>query len=198
MVGLRAALVAGLLFAVNVNVLAQDRAILYPGAGVEINGKATQTSSAVSIGDTITTASNAAQLIEKGAAVQLQPQTSIKYGDSIMLSCGGVAVTGNTTVHVNGEAIVPAGTAKFEAVNRDSKLLVSVQSGVVSIGGESVSAGQSITRSGTAGCASLPQVAKGGKGMGKAVVGGAAVGAGVVGACIAWWCGKHDISPYKP
>jgi hypothetical protein len=198
MLGLRTALVAGLLFSVNVNVFAQDRAILYPGAGVELNGKVTQATSAVSNGDTITTAASAAQLIEKGATLQLQPQTSIKYGDSVTLGCGGVVVNGNTIVHVNGEAIVPAGPAKFEAVNRDSKLLVSVQSGVVSIGGESVSAGQSATRPGTTGCASLAPVAKAGKGMGKALVGAAAAGGAVAGSCLAWWCAsKDDISPSK-
>lgn len=198
--GPRSLLVAGLLFAVNLSVFAQDRAILYPGAGAELNGKATQTSSSVSVGDTINTAAGAAQLIEKGSTVQLQPQTSIKFGDSIVLGCGGVTVNGHTTVHVNGDSIVPAGPAKFEAVNRDSKLLVSVQSGVVTVGGESVSAGQSISRPGTEGCAApTPNVAKTGKGMGKALVGAAAAGGAVGGSCLAWWCSdKADASPSKP
>lgn len=198
MFGPRGLVIIGLLLAVNLNVFAQDRAILYPGAGVELNGKATQTTSSVYSGDTITTSAAAAQLVEKGSTVQLQPQTSVKFGDSLTLGCGGIVVNGNTAVHVNGNTIAPAGAAKFEAVNRDLKLLISVESGVVSVGGETVSAGQTITRPGTAGCASVPTVAKASGNMGKAIVGAAAGGGAVVGSCLAWWCGnKDDISPSK-
>lgn len=202
MVGPRFALVVGLLFALNISVFAQDRAILYPGAGVELNGKMAQTTSAVSSGDTVTTATGAAQIIEKGATIQVEPRTSVKYGNSISLECGGVSVNGNSTVHVNNNTIVPSGASpRFEVTNREGKVLVSVKSGAVLVGGETVSAGQTISRPGTPGCVAADPVAKASGGhMGKAVAAGGA-GAGVVaGTCLAWWCGdknKDEVSHSK-
>lgn len=201
MLGPRAALVVALLFSVNAMVFAQDRAILYPGAGVELNGKTAQTTSAVVGGDAITTATGSAQLIEKGATVHLQPRTSIKYGDSIALECGGVAVNGATTVHVNNNDVVPAGASpRFEVVNREGRVLITVQSGVISVGGETVSAGGAITRPGTAGCAGAPAAAQAPGRSGTVAVGAAAVGGAAVGTCLAWWCKekhKDDVSPWQ-
>ncbi|HET8668606.1 MAG TPA: hypothetical protein VFM10_11540, partial [Terriglobales bacterium] len=86
---------------------AQDRAMLYPGAGITVNGRPTSITSAVLSGDTIQTGKGAAQLVYNGATVEVEPGTSFQYGSSLQLGCGGIAIAGAMPIAVAGTAIAP-------------------------------------------------------------------------------------------
>jgi hypothetical protein len=134
------------------SLLAQaDRAILYPGHGVTLNGNSLQTSSAVMSGDSIQTASDSAQLTGHDLIAQVEPSTTVQYGDVLLLSCGGVIVSsaGHAVQSSDTRATPVGGAARFEMVNRDGKLKINVQAGTVRVTNDqttTLSAGQSSER----------------------------------------------------
>ncbi len=133
----------------STSALAQvDKAILYPGQGITLNGSSIQTSSAVVSGDTVQTADTTAQLVGQGLIAQVHPDSRVQYGDILILSCGGVLVSSSANaVQASDTRVAPQnGTAKFEMINRGGKLTINVQSGTVRVSSDKVSmltAGQS-------------------------------------------------------
>lgn len=137
-----------------------DRAILYSGQGAKLNGSVVPTSSAVLSGDNVETASGPAQLTAQGFQAQVEPATALKWGDVILLTCGGLSVSSDSNaIQASDTRITPVnGNSKFTVVNRGGKLNVNVQSGTVRVSGEEVTtltAGQSIDRPSTDSCPAI-------------------------------------------
>jgi hypothetical protein len=137
--------------------LAADRAILYSTSGTTVNGNQAYYSSVVIDGDNVQTGTAGAQLTSKGALVQLDPATTVRYGARLNLGCGGVTVSGNALpVVANGYVFTPADThSKMQLLNRRGSLLMSVVSGAVEVKGSKpghVSAGETETYPGIAEC----------------------------------------------
>lgn len=144
------------LFSTTVSAQA-NKAILYPGQGVKLNGNGLQTSSAVLSGDTIQTGGGGAQLTGHGLIIQLEPNSALQYGDMMILSCGGVVVSSDgNSVQASDTRVVPLnGAAKFQMVDRGGKLTISVHSGTVRVVNDQVStllAGQSVEIASPDGC----------------------------------------------
>ncbi len=181
-----------------------DKAILYPGQGVTLNGNGIQTSSAVLSGDKVQTASASAQLTGKGLIAQVEPDSTVQYGDVMILSCGGVVVSSDANaVQASDTRVTPVnGNAKFHMVNRGGKLIVEVQSGTVRVSGDQVSmltAGQSTELPSADGCPVLAQgnpapAARSGKG--KWLVLGGVAGGGAAAAILL--SGRKPASPAEP
>jgi hypothetical protein len=154
MQGICRTLIAWILVVVfsSASVFAQvDRAILYPGHDVRLNGNSIQTSSAVMSGDSIETGSDPAQLTGHDLIAQVEKSTTVQYGDVLLLSCGAVVVSSaGHAVQASDTRVTPIGTtAKFRVVNRDAKLTISVESGTVRVSSDettTLSAGQSTER----------------------------------------------------
>lgn len=181
-----------------------DKAILYPGQGVTLNGNGIQTSSAVLSGDKVQTASAGAQLTGKGLIAQVDPESTIQYGDVMILSCGGVTVSSDgNAVQASDTRVTPVnGNAKFQMVNRGGKLTVNVESGTVRVSGDQVTmltAGQSTELPSADGCPVVAQgnpapAAKSGKGK-WILIGGAAGGATAAAILLS---GRKPTSPAEP
>ena len=193
----RLAIVYLLLAASPAALMSQDRSVLYPGIGATVNGKAAKITSVMFDGDNIQTGAGPAQIVENGSIVRVEPHTSLRYGSSLVLKCGAVTVTGRSVIEVNGRRVagLNPSDAKFDVVNRDGKLRISVQSGSVSFGDEVMNARASISLPGAAGCEN--PVAGASKGRSK-TLGVAAGGAAAAGTCLAYWCrSKEKISPSR-
>ncbi len=136
----------------SASVFAQaDKVMLYPGPDVRLNGGSLKASSAVMSGDKVETGTNGAQLTGHDLMLQVDPGTSLLYGDVLLLSCGGLLVSSAWhPVQASDTLVSPlGGMAKFTLVNRGGKLTISVQSGTVTVSNEqttTLSAGQSIER----------------------------------------------------
>jgi hypothetical protein len=167
-----------------------DRAILYPGHDVRLNGNGLQTSSAVMSGDMIETGSDPAQLTGHDLIAKVEDHTTVQYGDVLLLSCGAVVASGGShAVQASDTRVTPiGGAAKFRIVNRDAKLTISVESGTVRVSSDettTLSAGQSTERT-SEGCPvaaylKAPPAASGGKKwVALVVAGGGAAAAGII------------------
>lgn len=175
------------------NVFAQaERAIVYPGQDVRLNGNQIQMSSAVMSGDKIQTGTSSAQLTGRGLLALIESNSALQYGDVMILECGGVSVSSSANgVQASDTRVTPAGNmAKFQIVNRGGKLTISVQSGAIRVSSDEISmlsAGQSIERASHDGCPvataqKTPAAASGGRGkmIGLVIAGGGAGAAGII------------------
>ncbi len=181
-----------------------DKAIIYPGQGVKLNGNGIQTSSAVMPGDTVQTGSATAQLTGKGLIAQVEPDSTLQYGDVMILSCGGVTVSSDANaVQASDTRVSPMnGNAKFQMLNRGGKLTINVQSGTVRVSSDQVAtltAGQSTELPSADGCPVLAAgkpLAAASTGKGKWIVlGGAAAGAVTAGILLS---DRKPSSPSEP
>jgi hypothetical protein len=149
---LRAALAALLVFVMSSISVAQDRAILYPGEGMALNGKQLVTSAAVFGGENIKTGTGQAQLVASGVTVQIEPDSSLQFGSPMVLGCGVVAVAGNSAVRVRDVIVTPgSATSKYHITNRGGAAIITVDAGSVRVSNgetETLASGQSATRPG--------------------------------------------------
>ena len=180
-----------------------DKAILYPGQGITLNGSAIQTSSAVVSGDTIATGNGSGQLTAHGLVAQIHPNSSLQYGDVIILNCGGVIASSDANaVQASDTRVTPkGGTAKFEMINRGGKLTINVQSGTVKVSSDTsttLTAGQSSELPSSDTCPAIVSgkpVAPGATGKGKWILIGAAAGGAAAGVYIVE---RKPSSPSEP
>ncbi len=206
MIGICRSTISLLLIAVmcSTTVFAQaDKAILYPGPGIVLNGAPIRISTAVSSGDTVQTSTSSAQLAGKGVMVQVDPSSTLKFGDVMILECGGVVVSsGSNGVQASDTRVTPQnGTAKFQMTNRAGKLTINVQSGTVRVSNDQVTnlgAGQSAEFPSADTCpvlASGKPVAPGSVGKGNWVlIGAAAAGGGTA----IYYVTRSPASPSSP
>lgn len=180
-----------------------DKAILYPAPGLRLNGNSIQTSSAILSGDTVQTGSGSVQITGKGVMAQVDPDSTLMYGDIIVLACGGLTIsTDSNGVQASDTRITPInGTARFQVVNRGGKLQVNVHSGTVRVASDettTLSQGQSIDRPSSDGCpvlAAEKPSAPASTGKGKWIlIGGAAGGGGA----LIWLLERKPSSPSAP
>lgn len=184
--------------------LAQDRAMLYPGEGISLNGKAISINSTVFSGDSIQTGKGAAQIVGHGVSTYIEPGSLLTYGSPMQLGCGSITVTGQATLKGAGETITATSpAAKFQVINRGGTLLVSVQSGAVNLSGagnKTLEAGQSANRTGSTSCPGALGVPAVAATHAKAyVLGAVAAAGGVAGAILASRGGESkSASPTRP
>jgi hypothetical protein len=169
-----------------------ERAILYPGNNVDLNGNSIQTSSAVMSGDKVHTGDGQAQLTGRGLLTIIEKNSTMQYGDVLLLECGSMLVSSSTfSVQASDTRVTPnAGTAKYHIVNRGGKLTIEVQSGSVRVSADEttvLAAGQSVERLSHDGCpvlgAEKPEAAASGgrrKIVGLILAGGGAGAAGII------------------
>lgn len=187
--------------------------VLYPQEGVTVKGNPVVTSTAVYAGDEIQTGALSTLLTGAGVSMQLKPHTSLKFGKTAELGCGGLVLVTSQAIPVRlaGLEVIPSGNpAKLEVENGSGTARVSVRSGAATVkqAGQisRLREGQSITRSVAQRCpapvagspATTPAVASsfaGGTGL-YWVIGGGAV-AGVTAGVLATRGGK-SISPSAP
>ena len=188
--------------------------VLYPQEGVTVKGNPVVTSTAVYAGDEIQTGALSTLLTGAGVSLQLKPHTSLKFGKTAELGCGGlVPVTSHAIpVRLAGIEVIASGNpAKLEVDNGSGTATVSVRNGTATINQAGqisrLQEGQSITRSVAQRCPAAvasstpaldPAVASsfvGGAGL-YWIIGGVA-GAGVLAGVVATRGHKH-ISPSAP
>lgn len=117
------------------------------------------TSTPVYSGDEIKTAENEALLAGEGISMQLKPYTSLIYGTTAELGCGGLALVTSRPVPVRfaGMEVTAVGNpAKLDISNVAGTTTVSVKSGTATLNqaGEisQLQAGQTIARPATQDC----------------------------------------------
>jgi len=188
--------------------------VLYPQEGVTVKGNPVVTSTAVYAGDEIQTGALSTLLTGAGVSMQLKPHTSLKFGKTAELGCGGLVLVTSQPIPVRlaGIDVIPSGNpAKLEVENGSGTASVSVRSGTATINQAGqisrLQEGQSITRSVAQRCpapvagstpAMNPAVASsfaGGTSL-YWIIGGGAV-AGVLAGVLATRGDKH-ISPSAP
>jgi hypothetical protein len=179
-----------------------ERALLYPGNNVSLNDNSIQAMSAVQSGDKIHTGNSEAQLTARNLLALIDKESTLHYGEDLMiLDCGAVVVSSSTTgVQGSDTTVMPVnGTAKFRMENRRGRLKVEVQAGSVRVSNDQrniLTAGQSVERESNDGCpvagAYKPPSTSGSTGRLKAagliLGGGTAVGAGI-------WFGGAEARP---
>jgi len=188
--------------------------VLYPQEGVTVKGNPVVTSTAVYAGDEIQTGALSTLLTGAGVSMQLKPHTSLKFGKTAELGCGGLVLVTSQSIPVRlaGIEVIASGNpAKLEVDNGSGTATVSVRNGTATINQAGqisrLQEGQSISRPVAQRCpaavaagtqAANPALASsfvGGAGL-YWVIGGVA-GAGVLAGVVATRGDKH-ISPSAP
>lgn len=146
---------AGTLSAQTATLTSSDslRGVIYPQPGVTVKGGPVFTSTPVYAGDEIRTAEHEALLTGEGISMQLKPHTSLVYGTTAELGCGGLSLVTSRPVPVRlaGMEVTPLGNpAKLDISNLGGTTTVSLKSGMATLNQagaiSQLQAGQTIAR----------------------------------------------------
>ncbi len=182
---------------------ARPAAMVYASGGVQLNGAEVPHSSAVFIGDRLTTSADGAlTLTLAGSTIVVGPNASLRYvGTAIQLTSGmvSIATTRGLVTETCALRIAPATAgAKYEVTYTKPKAVVTAHEGTLTITENGtvtqVVAGQTIEREDSGNCRRAPAAAAGSH----AKVYGAVTAAGAGAAVVTVLTTRLPASPQRP